>query len=134
VRLRRAVPKDAQALWSLCCEAASLASLPSPASPPLPLRETLFETPCRGWAWLAEVDGQLVGMAVASAGLSLPAGTYCLSVDGWYVRPAWRGRGLGDRLIVHVQAMAAEMGCQEMRLPDGQRRPISQLHDATANA
>lgn len=121
LRLRRALAKDAIAVWSLCREAAGL---PAESPLPLPLRETLFDTPCRGWAWLAEIDGQPVGMAVASAGLSMPQGAYRLSLDGLYVRPAWRGRGLGARLQAHVREMAQEMGCQELRLPDGEVFPI----------
>ena len=122
VRLRRALPRDAAALWSLCREAAGLGD---DAPVPLPLRETLFDTPCRGWAWLAEIDGQVVGVAVASAGLSLPEGGYRLSLDGLYVRPPWRTRGLGARLDAHVREMAAEMGCRELRLPDGGLLPIA---------
>jgi len=134
VRLRRALPKDAQAVWSLCREAAGRRA--ADAAPlPLPLRETLFDTPCRGWAWLAEVDGQPVGMAAASAGLALPSGAYRLSIDGLYVRPSWRGRGLGTRLTAHVREMAAEMGCRELRLPDGEVLPIStSTDDAAARA
>lgn len=122
VRLRRALSKDATALWSLCREAAGLGA-DEPV--PLPLREALFDTPCRGWAWLAEIDGQVVGMAVASAGLSLPQGAYRLSLDGLYVRPAWRARGLGSRLDAHVRQMAQEMGCHELRLPNGALLPIT---------
>ena len=131
VRLRRALAKDAAAVWSLCREAADM---PAEAPLPLPLRETLFDTPCRGWAWLAEIDGQPVGMAVASAGLSLPHGAYRLSLDGLYVRPVWRGRGLGARLKSHVQEMAQEMGCHELRLPDGDVFPISTQAVASARA
>lgn len=129
VRLRRAQARDAQAIWSLCREAAGLpagASLPLP----LPLRETLFDTPCRGWAWLAEIDGQAVGVVVASAGLALPSGAYRLSIDGLYVRKAWRGRGLGTRLTAHVREMADEMGCRELRLSDGTLCAISPLAEA----
>lgn len=119
--LRRAFGGDARTLWALCREAAAA---PDPAQAlaadmPLPLREALFDTPCRSWAWLAEVSGDAIGMIVASAGLVLPQGGYCLSVDAIYVRPAWRGRGVGTRLQAYALAMAAEMGCLQLRLGDG---------------
>lgn len=116
--MRRALPGDARVLWSLCREAAAPAAALAPEMP-LPLREALFETPCRSWAWLAELGGEAVGVVVASAGLVLPQGGYCLAVDAVHVRPDWRGRGIGTRLQAHALAMAADMGCQGLRLADG---------------
>lgn len=121
--LRRAFPGDARVLWSLCREAAD-ASVPAPAPEmPLPLREALFETPCRSWAWLAEIGGEPVGVILASVGLVLPQGEYCLAIDAAYVRAGWRGRGIGTRLQAHALAMAAEMGCRQLRLADGRALP-----------
>ncbi|WP_162203683.1 GNAT family N-acetyltransferase [Pseudoxanthomonas suwonensis] len=120
--LRRARTEDAATLWALCQEAAGVRG---PADRmPLPLREALFDAPCRSWAWLAEADGVLAGAIVASTGLVLPRGGYCLAIDGVYVRPRWRRRGIGARLQAHALAMAAEMGCLRLRLPDGSELPV----------
>lgn len=119
--LRRAFHGDAQRLWSLCREAAGGTGMRVPPELPLPLREALFETPCRSWAWLAEIGGETVGTVVASVGLALPQGGYCLTIDALYVRPGWRGRGIGSRLQAHALAMAAELGCRQLRLADGAR-------------
>jgi GNAT superfamily N-acetyltransferase len=127
--LRRVFAGDARTLWSLCQEAAAA----SPLAPemPLPLREALFDTPCRSWAWQAEIGGEALGVIVASGGLALPLGGYCLTVDAVYVRPAWRGRGIGTRLHAHARAMAAEMGCQQLRLSDGRVLPaVAPEHEA----
>lgn len=131
--LRRAFFGDACVLWSLCREAAA-ASAPAlaPEMPP-PLREALFETPYRSWAWLAEVGGEPVGAVVASVGLALPQGDYCLAIDAVYVRAGWRGRGIGARLQAHALAMAAEMGCRQLRLADGSALPaVTPGHDREA--
>lgn len=35
-------------------------------------------------------------------------------IEGWYVEPEWRGRGLGALLIQAAEAWALERGCQQM--------------------
>jgi aminoglycoside 6'-N-acetyltransferase I len=35
-------------------------------------------------------------------------------LEGWYVEPEWRGRGLGAALVQAAEAWAVERGCREM--------------------
>jgi aminoglycoside 6'-N-acetyltransferase I len=35
-------------------------------------------------------------------------------VEGWFVEPDWRGKGLGASLIHAAESWAAERGCREM--------------------
>ncbi len=35
-------------------------------------------------------------------------------VEGWYVDPAWRRRGVGRRLVEAAEAWARSRGCTEM--------------------
>lgn len=120
---RRAMPEwalervDADALprvWALCREASEL---PLPAHAPLPLREALLDAPYRAWAWLARSDGRDVGVLVASVVLDLPSGEYGLRIDGLYVKPAWRGCGIGEGLRLHAQRVADDMGCARVHWP-----------------
>lgn len=101
-------------LWALCREASDT---PLPAHAPLPLREALLDAPYRAWAWLARSGDRDVGVLVASVGLDLPGGEYGLRVDGLYVKPAWRGGGIGEGLRMHAQRVADDMGCARVHWP-----------------
>ncbi len=35
-------------------------------------------------------------------------------IEGWYVDPAWRGKGQGAALVARAEAWASERGCTEM--------------------
>jgi len=35
-------------------------------------------------------------------------------IEGWYVDPAWRGKGLGAALVARAEAWASERGCTDM--------------------
>lgn len=35
-------------------------------------------------------------------------------LEGWYVEPAWRGRGMGAALIAEAESWALARGCREM--------------------
>ncbi len=91
VVLRRAEPSDAAAIADVWLRSFG-AALPS-------VRRANSEDEVRRWirdvlvprhdAWVAEADGAVVGVLALSAGW----------LDQLYLDPAWRGRGLGDRLI-----------------------------------
>ncbi len=109
------VDADALArLWVLCQEASAT---PLPGSAPLPLREALLDAPYRAWAWIARSGGRDVGALVASVGLDLPEGEYCLRVEGLYVKPAWRGGGIGEGLRLQARRIADDMGCTRLHWP-----------------
>jgi ribosomal protein S18 acetylase RimI-like enzyme len=65
----------------------------------------------RSGFWLVRIEGQAVGCI----GLRpLPAcGPRACEVKRLYVRPAWRGQRLADRLLDAVEAFAAEVGYEE---------------------
>ena len=63
-----------------------------------------------GHAWVAEDDGQAVGIVV----LELHADH--LLVENIAVRPAAQGRGVGRQLLARAEELAAELGYDEVRL------------------
>lgn len=62
--------------------------------------------------FMAEVAGQRVGLAAGIAG-DQPGEAELVSM---WVAPAWRGRGVGDRLVQAVLAWAAGDGFTSVRL------------------
>jgi Sortase and related acyltransferases len=72
----------------------------------------------RGVALLAfDGEGHAIGLAEASLRHDYVNGTDGSPVgflEGWYVDPAWRGRGVGRALIAQVEAWTRARGCVEL--------------------
>ncbi len=67
----------------------------------------------------AEAAGERVGMLVYSLNPNLfHAADGCL-IEDLYVRPAWRGKGVGRALVAHVMAEAPRRGCAEVSVSTG---------------
>ncbi len=63
---------------------------------------------------LAEMADERVGLLAFSLNPNLyHAGDGCL-IEDLYVRPAWRGRGVGKALVAHVMIEAARQGWAEV--------------------
>ena len=60
---------------------------------------------------IAEVDGQPVGFALFFHNFSTFLGRRGLYLEDLYVRPAWRGRGIGRALLARLARIACERGC-----------------------
>lgn len=118
--VRPVLPADAPTLIALCDEHADSRALERrPYGPPrtdaLELMEVLFEPPFGAWAWLAEVDGEVIGYASATAGFSMLERAYCLQLDDPYIRSAWRGRGVETELLRHALDAAQRFGCLNLQ-------------------
>lgn len=62
-------------------------------------------------------DGQAIGFADATLRQDYVNGTDSSPVgflEGWYVVPAWRGRGVGRALLRHVLEWTRAQGCTEL--------------------
>ena len=60
---------------------------------------------------IAEVDRQPVGFALFFHNFSTFLGRRGLYLEDLYVRPAWRGRGIGRALLARLARIACERGC-----------------------
>ncbi|MFX7858317.1 GNAT family N-acetyltransferase, partial [Acinetobacter baumannii] len=60
---------------------------------------------------IAEADGQPAGFALFFHNFSTFLGRRGLYLEDLYVRPAFRGRGLGLALMRHLARLAVERGC-----------------------
>nr|WP_202844531.1 aminoglycoside 6'-N-acetyltransferase [Luteimonas saliphila] len=61
--------------------------------------------------------GEAVGFAEARRRVDYVNGTDSSPVgflEGWYVVPAWRGRGVGRALVAGVEAWTRAIGCREL--------------------
>jgi aminoglycoside 6'-N-acetyltransferase I len=70
-----------------------------------------------GAVFVAESEGQIVGFAEAALRHDYVNGTETSPVgflEGWYVVPAWRGRGVGRALVRAVEGWTREQGCSEL--------------------
>ncbi len=78
------------------------------------LREHLFgPRPCIE-ALIAEADGAAVGFALFFTNYSTFQCLPGLYLEDLFVRPSYRGRGLGRALLLAVAALAVERGCGRM--------------------
>jgi GNAT superfamily N-acetyltransferase len=76
----------------------------------------IVEDPGAGVLLIAEADGELVGVLGASwqRAIHVP-GRYVLIQDLW-VRPEWRGRGIGAELVEEIAARARAEGVPRLEV------------------
>ncbi len=74
------------------------------------LREWLFEKQ-KAEVLLAEAEGEALGFALFFHNFSTFLGRAGLYLEDLYVRPAYRGRGVGKALLRALARIAVERGC-----------------------
>jgi GNAT superfamily N-acetyltransferase len=75
------------------------------------LGEELFGEHPVAEALIARVDGEPAGFALCFHNFSTFLGRRGLYLEDLYVRPAWRGRGIGRALLQTLARLAEERGC-----------------------
>lgn len=76
----------------------------------------LWEDPRHGAVWLARAGPEAIGYAVLCRGFSLEHRGRDAFVDELFVRPAWRDRGIGGRLLDALEADCRERGISALHL------------------
>ncbi|MGH7566552.1 MAG: GNAT family N-acetyltransferase [Gemmatimonadota bacterium] len=111
VRIAHATPSDIDGLLPLMREFYAGERLPWDETVVRRALDALWCEPLHGGAWLARAGGEAVGYGVLCCGFSLEYGGRDAFVDELFVRPAWRGQGVGGGILD-----AMESACRSQRI------------------
>jgi GNAT superfamily N-acetyltransferase len=115
LQIRAAAPADVPVILDLVKELAAFERLAHEvtATPEL-MQAALFGAPPRAFALVCEVAGKPVGMAVCYYNFSTFVGRAGIYVEDIYVRPEFRGRGIGRAVFRHIAQRAVAEKCGRM--------------------
>lgn len=109
--IRPAVPEDVPAVVSLIRELALYERAPESAvATPELLTAALFGPSPAVYCHVAEVEGEVVGMALWFLNFSTWLGRHGIYLEDLFVQPAHRGLGLGRALLETLVGIARERG------------------------
>ncbi|MFC5490883.1 GNAT family N-acetyltransferase [Dokdonella soli] len=112
MRLRAATRADAALILALIRELAAYEHLSHEVvADEAMLAEQLFGEHPIAEVVIADVDGEPAGFALYFHNFSTFAGRRGLYLEDLYVRPAFRGNGVGRRLMAYLAKLAVERGC-----------------------
>ncbi|HVF06054.1 MAG TPA: GNAT family N-acetyltransferase [Frankiaceae bacterium] len=109
--IRPAAPADVPAVLGLIRELATYEREPDAVVATADgLRSALFGPSPTVYCHVAEADGEVVGFALWFRNFSTWLGRPGIYLEDLYVRPAYRGRGLGKALLATLASIATERG------------------------
>ncbi|MBV9462355.1 MAG: GNAT family N-acetyltransferase [Bradyrhizobium sp.] len=114
--IRRARPEDAALIFSLLCELAEYEKLTHEVeATEAGIAAALFSDHPRITCEIAEWNGEGVGFAVWFFNFSTFSGRPGLFLEDLFVRPAFRGKGIGKGLLAHLANLCVENGWSRMQ-------------------
>lgn len=115
VKIVPAKESDIPLLMELICELAEYEKLlHEVVATEEDLQQMLFSEGTTAQALLARVRGQAVGYALIFHNYSTFTGKKGLYLEDIFVKPEWRGRGIGRKLFMHCVKLACERDCSRM--------------------
>jgi GNAT superfamily N-acetyltransferase len=112
LHIRPAVKADAPVILSLIRELAEYERLAHEVTATeSDLRESLFGPRPAAEVVIVEWGGETAGYALFFHNYSTFLGRRGLYLEDLFVRPAFRGRGIGKALLMHLARLAVERGC-----------------------
>jgi GNAT superfamily N-acetyltransferase len=109
--IRAAGQADATLIFALVCELADYENLQSDVvATPETLAAALFSEQPRLFCDIAEWNGEPAGFAVWFLNFSTFRGRHGLYVEDLFVRPAFRGNGIGKALMVRLAKRCVDDG------------------------
>ncbi len=113
--IRPVTPDDMEVLANLVRELAVYEKLePHARATPDDFRRHLFGPRPAAEAAIAEVAGEPAGFALWFTTFSTFRGKPGIYLEDLFVRPAYRGRGLGKALLAMLSRLAVERGCGKL--------------------
>lgn len=117
MRIRPATPEDVGSIHQLIVDLAIYEREPEAVvATPMMLARALFDgsdTPSGRpalYAHVAEVDGEIAGVAIWFLNYSTWRGTHGIYLEDLYVKPEARSRGVGTGLLAELASIAVERG------------------------
>jgi diamine N-acetyltransferase len=109
--IRRAEPADAALVFALVCELADYENLQHEVdATPEEIAKALFSPEPRLSCDLAEWNGQPAGFAVWFLNFSTFRGRHGIYLEDVFVRPEYRGRGIGKALMQRLAKTCIDKG------------------------
>lgn len=109
--IRTAQPDDTPLILSLIRELAEYEKLADQVTADEKTLHTwLFEKQSAD-VLIAECEGQPIGYALYFHNFSTFLGRSGIYIEDIYIRPAYRGRGFGKQMFVHIGGLAVSEGC-----------------------
>jgi GNAT superfamily N-acetyltransferase len=114
--IRRAVPQDSALIFSLICELAEYEKLTHEVeATEAGIAAALFSEHPRIYCEVAEWNGEPVGFAVWFFNFSTFSGRAGIFLEDLFVRPAFRGKGIGKGLLAHLAKLCVGNGWSRMQ-------------------
>ena len=135
MEIRAAVPGDEALLLELVRELAEYERLADEVeATPAVLAESLFGEQAAAEAVIAEWEGEVAGFALFFTNFSTFVGRPGLYLEDLYVREAFRGRGIGKGLLLHLAGIARKRhyGRMEWSVLDWNQPAIDFYHSLGA--
>lgn len=111
VTIRAAKPDDSALIFGLIGELADYEQLTHAVdATPQMIADALFADAPRLFCDIAEWQGEAAGLAIWFLNFSTFRGRHGIYLEDLFVRPAFRGRGLGKALMARLAARCVEQG------------------------
>src|ERR1700757_2924703 len=114
--INRARPDQAGLIFSLLCELAEYEKLTHEVeATEADIAAALFTDHPRLFCEIAEWNGEPVGFAVWFTNFSTFSGRAGIYLEDLFVRPAFRGRGIGKALLAYLARTCVTMGWSRLQ-------------------